>query len=275
MKNDDKSEYKNNKKSKKIQDREFSIPLSHPRYESLKLRELITDGVMDGITAPEGLIAHGRGEAFDYIIGETTIAPADDSIRASAAHLLLAKNPIISVNGNVAALAPLEIVNLGKIIPAKIEVNIFHFSRERFSAIIKRMKKYGAVDVLGEHRDKLIPGLDSARAKCTKDGIYTSDVVLVPLEDGDRAYALRKMGKLVITIDLNPFSRTAQVSNITIVDNLVRSIPLLHKYIEELRDLSEKDLVNSTKSFDNVKNLKKVLNFIKKRLTNFQPQSGI
>ena len=33
-------------------------------------------------------------------------------------------------------------------------------------------------------------------------GIYQSDVVLVPLEDGDRTEALISNGKFVITIDL-------------------------------------------------------------------------
>ena len=45
------------------------IPKSHPRYTSLKIREKIVDGVKKGITSQHGLIAHGRGEAFDYIIG--------------------------------------------------------------------------------------------------------------------------------------------------------------------------------------------------------------
>ena len=45
--------------------KDYKIPKSHPRYVSLMLREAITDGVEEGLTAPEGLIAHGRGEAFD------------------------------------------------------------------------------------------------------------------------------------------------------------------------------------------------------------------
>ena len=51
---------------------------------------------------------------------------------------------------------------------------------------------------------------------------------MVPLEDGDRTKALRKAGKIVITFDLNPLSRTAETANITIVDNVTRAVDLLN-----------------------------------------------
>ncbi|WP_250635812.1 phosphopantothenate/pantothenate synthetase family protein [Candidatus Nitrosarchaeum limnium] len=70
-------------------------------------------------------------------------------------------------------------------------------------------------------------GLDSARRIVDKNGIFAADVVIVPLEDGDRTIALRKAGKKVITFDLNPLSRTSQTANITIVDNVTRAIDLL------------------------------------------------
>ena len=44
----------------------------HPRYESLKLREKIVNAYKNGILAESGMIAHGRGEAFDYLLGEET-----------------------------------------------------------------------------------------------------------------------------------------------------------------------------------------------------------
>lgn len=49
----------------------------------------------------------------------------------------------------------------------------------------------------------------------------------MPLEDGDRTEALVRMGKRVVTIDLNPLSRTAVAAHVTIVDNLVRAMPAL------------------------------------------------
>jgi len=82
------------------------VPKSHPRYFSLKTREKISNAMRKGITHETGLIAHGRGEAFDYLIGEKTMPYADDAERTAAAALLIAKNPVLSINGNVVALSP-------------------------------------------------------------------------------------------------------------------------------------------------------------------------
>ena len=49
------------------------IPKSHPRYESLLLRDKMVKAAQEGYLADSALIAHGRGEAFDYLIGEKTI----------------------------------------------------------------------------------------------------------------------------------------------------------------------------------------------------------
>lgn len=250
--------------------KEYKIPKSHPRYISLMLREAITEGVRDGLTAPEGLIAHGRGEAFDYLLGERTQPPAKAAIEAAGAALVLAKNPVLSVNGNVAALAPQQIIRLSEVVPAKIEVNIFHFSKARFGKILKKFQALGGKNILGEHSYKSIPGLDHARAACTEEGIYSADVVLVPLEDGDRAQALRDMGKTVITIDLNPLSRTSKVSNITIVDNLVRALPALIEKVNELKNLDKNKLGSILNSFDNNRNLKEILLVINDRLANME-----
>ncbi|MEM4518697.1 MAG: phosphopantothenate/pantothenate synthetase family protein, partial [Sulfolobales archaeon] len=86
------------------------ISPKHPRYESLMIREKLVKGFKDGYVVAQGLIAHGRGECFDYLIGEETIPPAIKAIRAAAAALLLAKHPVISVNGNVAALVAEDVV---------------------------------------------------------------------------------------------------------------------------------------------------------------------
>jgi 4-phosphopantoate--beta-alanine ligase len=67
------------------------IPKSHPRYHSLMTREQISEGMRQGIVHETGLIAHGRGEAFDYLIGETTIPQADAAEKVAAAALLCAK----------------------------------------------------------------------------------------------------------------------------------------------------------------------------------------
>ena len=63
------------------------VPKTHPRYLSLTLRDRIVEGVEQGITSIHGLIAHGRGEAFDYLIGETTQPFAIEAIHAAAVML--------------------------------------------------------------------------------------------------------------------------------------------------------------------------------------------
>jgi 4-phosphopantoate--beta-alanine ligase len=229
-------------------------PKDHPRYKSLLAREKLVDA--SDIVAKQGLIAHGRGEAFDYLLGEQTCLPALSAIKAAASALIEAKNPVISVNGNVVALAAREIARLSKVSGAKVEVNLFHRTPERIAGLTKMMEKVG-IDALGKNANDKIPGLSSERAKCCSDGIGSADVVLVPLEDGDRCEALVKMGKKVITIDLNPLSRTAQTAHITIVDELTRCLPLLSDFIKEKKGL---------KSFDNKECLRNVLNYISDRL---------
>ena len=45
----------------------MEIPDSHPRKLSLESRQKIVDGAMSGLLADSAMIAHGRGEAFDYL----------------------------------------------------------------------------------------------------------------------------------------------------------------------------------------------------------------
>lgn len=243
------------------------IPKTHPRYKSLKIREKIVTGYRRGAVVLEGLIAHGRGEAFDYILGEKTSTPAKKAIKAAAALLLLSRKPVLSVNGNVAALTPREIVKLSEEVKADIEVNLFYRRRSRLKIIGDILHKYGAKRVLGVDKNMLtaIPELHSERRKVDKRGIWAADTVFVPLEDGDRTEALIKMGKNVIAVDLNPLSRTAQNATITIVDNIVRALPLLIKYVRKLKHLSRNELKAIVDSYDNNKVLAEMLNLINRR----------
>ena len=242
------------------------IPKSHPRYNSLMTREKISDAIKNGLVHETGLIAHGRGEAFDYLLGEKTITFADKAEKAAAAALLLAKNPVISVNGNVVALSAKECISLSKIVPAKIEVNLFHRTPERIKLLVNLLEKTDAKRVYGSKADARIPGLEHDRGLCDNDGIFSSDVVLVPLEDGDRCQALKKMGKKVIAIDLNPLSRTAKTADITIVDNVTRAIPNIEKWVVKLKNMDKKSINSIVKSWDNDKMLEDVLHFMSKRL---------
>ena len=243
------------------------IPKTHPRYESLMKREKVIEALDKGILAKAGLIAHGRGEMFDYLIGEKTTPIALEAIKAAAAMLILAENPVISVNGNTVALAIDEVVELAKELNGKIEVNLFYRTKERELAIKKAFEEKfkgdietGKIKILGiDDANKQIPNLDSLRGKVSEEGIFTADVVLVPLEDGDRAEALVNMGKKVIAIDLNPLSRTARKSTITIVDELTRTLPLLIKYVREFKNKDREELLKIVEGFDNKKNLKDMI----------------
>lgn len=203
------------------------LPPSHPRYLSLLTRERIVAGVEKGLTSPHGLVAQGRGEAFDYLIGERTHPFAHTAIKAAAGLLLRASHPVLSVNGNLAALAPAETVLLSQLVGASLEVNIFHRSKTRERAIREALTKAGAESVYLPSPRHVLPGLEHNRRYMHPEGVAKADVVFVPLEDGDRCEALRAAGKEVITIDLNPLSRTARRATITIVDNVVRALPLL------------------------------------------------
>jgi len=226
------------------------------------IREKLVKGFKDGIVVPEGLIAHGRGETFDYLIDEKTIPVAEKAEKVAAAYLLKAKNPVISVNGNTAALVKNDIVELSKIVPAKIEINLFHRTDERIKKIVEMFK---GVDVLGGRPDARIPGLEHHRGLCCKSGIFSSDVVLVMLEDGDRAKALVDMKKTVIAVDLNPLSRTAQTASITVVDNVTRALKNIIKNCEILRN-NRTEIDETIKNFDNRGNIDEVLKYISKRL---------
>jgi 4-phosphopantoate--beta-alanine ligase len=244
------------------------IPKNHPRYESLMTREMIVEGVRNGITSMHGLIAQGRGEAFDYLIGEKTSKSAAQAEKAAAAALLLAEKPVISVNGNVAALVPREIIRLSEIANAPLEVNLFHRTEERVNKIIQHLRSLGAKKMFTKS-DGLIPRLEHERGKVDADGILSADVVLVPLEDGDRCKALVEMGKTVIAIDLNPLSRTAQCATITIVDNITRAIPNISKFAEELKSSKKEALLEIIKELDNKKNLALAMEEIVAHLTSY------
>jgi len=226
------------------------IPDDHPRHDSLVTRHRIEDGVDRGITSRQGLVAQGRGEAYDYLLGEETIPSADDAERAAAAHLLLADRPVLSVNGNVAALVPDELVELAEATGADLAVNLFNRTEERVERIAEHLREHGASGVKGTKADARIPGLDHERAKVDSDGIYEADVVLVPLEDGDRAEALADMGKTELVVDLNPLSRSARTAAVPIIDNVVRAVPNVTAHARDLRDASRAELEAVVESFD-------------------------
>ena len=250
-------------------ERKIELHESHPRYLSLLAREKLVTGFKRGLVASEGLIAHGRGECFDYLIGECTIESAKAAINAASATLLLARYPVISINGNVTALCVDQICQLNRSLEnSAVEINLFYYTKERERLISEEFKKYGLLKIFGIDPKNLvsIPELKSNRRFVDRNGISKADVVFVPLEDGDRTIALKRMNKKVITVDLNPLSRTALSSDITIVDNIVRVIPQLIECIKyHKKHSSENDLKELIEGFDNLDGLKKALEVMKSK----------
>src|SRR5271157_806495 len=204
----------------------------HPRYASLTVRHALAEAHRQGLVVPEGLIAQGRGEAFDYLLGERTTPGARRAERAAAEWLLAARHPVVSVNGNVAALS--------RAVPGlDVEVNLFHRTGSRARQVAEALRAAGVRRVLGLRPTATIPHLPSDRAKVDRRGIRDADVCLVPLEDGDQTEALRALGKRVISIDLNPLSRTSRAADLPIVDEVKRALAGVTREVERRRKSSK------------------------------------
>ncbi|MFX1564196.1 MAG: phosphopantothenate/pantothenate synthetase family protein, partial [Promethearchaeota archaeon] len=152
---------------------------------------------------------------------------------------------------------------------AKLEVNLYHRSVKREKAIARVLKEAGAEEILGMDKEylEIIPEIHSDRRRVDKRGLLIADVAFIPLEDGDRTEALVKLGKRIVAVDLNPLSRTAQMSTITIVDNIVRALPLLVDYVKRMSKEPESSLKKIIESFDNRVNLTEAIKLINLRLS--------
>ncbi|MHA1909090.1 MAG: phosphopantothenate/pantothenate synthetase family protein, partial [Candidatus Thorarchaeota archaeon] len=65
----------------------------------------------------------------------------------------------------------------------------------------------------------------------------------------------------------NPISRTAVYSDITIVDNVIRAMPLMVQYTREMSTLPKDELKGIVDAFDNAANIRHSLNLMVKHLS--------
>ena len=70
------------------------------------------------------------------------------------------------------------------------------------------------------------------------------------------------MKKRIITVDLNPVSRTAIWADITIVDNIIRALPEMIEVARELKDLDRNQLYEIVADFNNKENIQDMLSLI-------------
>jgi len=117
------------------------IPQSHPRRSSLLARQKLVDAAADGLLADSAMIAHGRGEAFDYLLGERTSNSAKNAIHEASARLLAAEHPVISVNGNTVVLAGEDLIRVAAVVGCPIEVNLYYRTRERVTGLLERLSE--------------------------------------------------------------------------------------------------------------------------------------
>ena len=115
------------------------IPESHPRRESLLSRQKLVDAASKGMLAESALIAHGRGEAFDYLLGEKTCDSARLAIMETAYRLLNSEKCVISVNGNTVALAGPQLIACAAVLGCPIEVNIYYRTPKRMEVLLSAL----------------------------------------------------------------------------------------------------------------------------------------
>ena len=135
---------------------EFTADKSHPRYESLLRRHNLEVAANKGMLADSALIAHGRGEAFDYLLGENTSHNALLATKNALAHLSTAKRPIITINGNTAALAGKELLQIAQCLGCPVEINIFYRTDRRISVMLDHLETIKeehdiSTEILGEN----------------------------------------------------------------------------------------------------------------------------
>ena len=79
------------------------------------------------------------------------------------------------------------------------------------------------------------------------------------------SWMLASMGKRVISIDLNPMSRTSRAAHVAIVDELTRALPNVERFAKELKD-DPAETARVAKSYDKASNMRALASYLGLRL---------
>jgi 4-phosphopantoate--beta-alanine ligase len=79
---------------------------------------------------------------------------------------------------------------------------------------------------------------------------------------------LKKLGKEIITVDLNPISRTSLAASVSITNNITRAVPEMISIAKKLQSLSKVDLEKEKEKLSNKLLLEEGLHFMSSRLSN-------
>jgi len=82
-----------------------------------------------------------------------------------------------------------------------------------------------------------------------------------------------RMEKVVISVDLNPFSRTTRTASIPVVDELSRALLNIHRFAQELRD-DPKEITRLTRTYDKDRNMAALYSFLRLGLTGVRATGG-
>ena len=172
------------------------VPKTHPRYLSLSLRDTIgcRRGARHHLYPRLNRTRTWRGFRLPHRGGDTTLRDGGDSCRPRRCSAWQ-NTPVISVNGNVAALVPDGLVEIGT--SPERSVRGQHFPHGNGTRTKNPRIPPEARRTRRAHADNrgatLLYRLQSGNSCIQTESLKRMSSV-VPLEDGDRCEALRKMG---------------------------------------------------------------------------------
>jgi len=219
------------------------IPKDHPRYKSLVTREHLAECARTGIVSLEGLTSHGRGEAFDYLLGEKTSESAllaGKDCGGPAPHRktpgALRERQHRGACGTRNRASPEGKRGARRGQPLPPDTRTGTADRDGSSAMPVRTVFSGRSRSASSRSPTTGPF-------CRREGCLLPMSCLSRSKTATAARCSVGMGKKVIAIDLNPLSRTAKTATLTVVDEVTRALPEIAQACTALSDGKCRSLV--------------------------------